>query len=72
MPGENDLPETLAPLSKFNAYEVRDTTFDQDVSHLIAETKLPPHLDPFRLMRDRPASLVALACAVIAAIILSV
>jgi ankyrin repeat protein len=72
MPTEKELPETLAPLSKFNAFEIREATFEQDVSHLVAEAKVRRSLTPYQLLRQNRILLIALACVGMAAAILSV
>jgi uncharacterized protein len=72
LPGAKQLPETLVPLVRFNAFEVRETTFEQDVSHLIAETTVSPPLNPYRFLRDKRVFLTALLCVVVAAAVLVV
>ena len=71
-PSTKELPETLASLPKLNALEIREATFEQDVSHLIAETKLTRRLNPYQLLRDHRILLLALLCVIVAAATLSV
>jgi ankyrin repeat protein len=71
MPAAKDLPDALAPLATLNAYEVRETHFDQDVLQLLAETKVPGRLSPKRFFRARVVSLGLLAAVCSMAIILS-
>jgi ankyrin repeat protein len=72
MPSEKDLPASIAQLGTFNAFEIREATFDQDVSRLFFETKLSRLLNPYQLLRDRRSSLIALACVVLGAAVLAV
>jgi len=72
MPTEKELPETLAPLSRFNALEIREATFEQDVLHLIAATGAPRRLYAYRLLSDRRTSLIVLAGVAVMGAILSV
>jgi len=60
MPKAKDLPPTLAPLLRLNAYEVTETHFDQDVLKLLAETRAPAHLKLRVLFTERPVYLVYL------------
>lgn len=71
MPDAKELPATLAPLTKFNAFEVRDTHFDLDVVQLIAETKAPWRLNPLLLLKTRPIYLAILAAVLLTAIVAS-
>jgi len=72
MPSANELPQTLASLPELNALEIREATFEQDVSHLIAETKFTRRLNPYQLLRDNRILLMVLLCVIVAAAILSV
>ena len=72
MPSEKELPEALMQLSKFNAFEIREATFDQDVSSLIAQTKALQSRKANWRLGDNRAALAALACVVVGAAILAV
>ncbi len=61
MPKTKDLPGTLAPLVKLNAYEVSETHFDQDVLKLLGEVKAPLWVTMFAELKRRPIYVVAAA-----------
>ena len=71
MPTANELPDTLASLARLNAYEIRETHFDQDVRQLIAEVKFSSRLNPYLLSRARAMYLVILAIVFVAAMVFS-
>lgn len=41
MPGEADMPVELAPLARFQAWELRDARFDDDLQALLAQLQAP-------------------------------
>ncbi len=71
MPNAKELPNTLAPLVKFNAYEIRETHFDQDVLQLIAEAQPPSRLNPLLLFKTRPIYLIVSGAVCVAVIALA-
>lgn len=55
MPDRKQLPESLAPLAQYNAFEIREPHFDQDVAKLISEAKANNRR---RLLPSKPIYLV--------------
>ena len=58
MPRAADLPAPLAPLTRFNAVDIRDTHFDRDAAHLV-DALVPTRRQRLRLL-VRPAPLLLL------------
>ncbi|NMG75427.1 ankyrin repeat domain-containing protein [Aromatoleum diolicum] len=63
MPRAKDLPADLAALAQRNAFEIRDTSFDQDIAQLIHVLAPGWRHKLFRLLRQRPLHAAALALA---------
>jgi len=63
MPKAKDLPADLAALAQRNAFEIRDTSFDQDIAQLIHVLAPGWRHKLFRLLRQRPLHATALALA---------
>lgn len=63
MPKAKDLPAALAALAQRNAFEIRDTSFDQDIAQLIHVLAPGWRHKVFRLLRQRPLHAVVLALA---------
>lgn len=63
MPRVKDLPAELAALAQRNAFEIRDTSFDQDVAQLIHVLAPGWRHKLFRILRQRPLHAAALALA---------
>ena len=63
MPRAKDLPVELATLAHRNAFEIRDTSFDQDIAQLIHVLAPGWRHKLFRLLRQRPLHGAALALA---------
>ncbi|MGH8533588.1 MAG: ankyrin repeat domain-containing protein [Gammaproteobacteria bacterium] len=63
MPRAKDLPASLAALAQRNAFEIRDTSFDQDIAQLIHVLAPGWRHKLFRILRQRPLHAAALALA---------
>jgi uncharacterized protein len=72
MPAANELPESLAPLAQYNAFEVREAHFDQDVLQLIAQTRPSGRSSLYGVVKASPGYAVMLGVAVAAALLLSI
>lgn len=69
MPKAKDLPGDLAPLARRNAFEIRDSGFDQDVGQLVHVLAPAWHHKLIRIVKRRPVYVPAF---VLAAVLLGI
>src|SRR2546427_12132822 len=67
MPSSGDLPESMAALSRRQALEIRDTSFEDDAKLLAAALQKVPGLSPARARGKRWAWMLIAAAILLAA-----